>query len=89
MHHTPLPRRPSNHPCPQPVTKHYDPRFPPRPLTRVACLAYDEFTIHVYHTLYSPRRVILFSRPPYFLHLVCFVVQLGNCRFGFARGSLR
>jgi len=56
---------------PRPVTKHYDPRFPPRPLARVACLAYDEFTIHVYHTLYSPRRVILFSRPYIFLAFLC------------------
>ena len=66
-----FPRRQSNHSFPRPVTKHYDPRFPPRPLIRVARLAYDEFTVHVYHTLYSPRRVILFTRPHVFLASSC------------------
>lgn len=41
IHHTLVLRRQSNHPSPRLVTKHYDPRFLPRPLTRVACLAYD------------------------------------------------
>lgn len=40
---------------------------------------------------FSPRRVILFSRPPrIFLHLIVFsVVRMGNRCSGFAHGSLR
>lgn len=88
IHYTPVSRRQSNHPSSRLVTKHYDPWFPPRPLTHVACFAYDDDSSFMlpYPFVAAASRHLVYSSPHISYISLCFC---GNRCSGFARDSLR